>query len=159
MLPDAAGQTTGELRRSVTAAVLALDPDAVRRRREEAEKGARVEAWTNPDGTATLTGRSLPPAEVLAADKRLCQVARYWKKRIRAAWKQADPGGQLPRPEHGLDLLRAKAYLALLLGQPLEAPPAGLLPPAPQAPGPHGPDGSTTPGSGGPAAVSGTGSG
>ena len=48
VLPDAAGQTTGELRRSVTAAVLALDPDAVRRRREEAEKGARVEAWTNP---------------------------------------------------------------------------------------------------------------
>ena len=130
VLPDAAGQTTGELRRSVTAAVLALDPDAVRRRRERAEKGARVECYPDPEGTATLTGRSLPPAEVLAADKRLCQVARYWKKRIRAAWKHADPGGQLPRPEHGLDLLRAKAYLALLLGQPLDTPPADLLPPA-----------------------------
>ena len=91
VLPDAAGQTTGELRRSVTAAVLALDPDAVRRRRERAEKGARVECYPDPEGTATLTGRSLPPAEVLAADKRLCQVARYWKKRIRAAWKQAHP--------------------------------------------------------------------
>ena len=92
MLPGAAGQTTGELRRSVTAAVLALDPDAVRRRREQAEKGARVECYPDPEGTATLTGRSLPPAEVLAADKRLCQVARYWKQLIRAAWKQAHPG-------------------------------------------------------------------
>src|SRR5487761_1622332 len=61
VLPDAAGQTTGELRRSGTAAVLALDPDAVRRRREEAEKRARVECYPDPDGTATLTGRSLPP--------------------------------------------------------------------------------------------------
>ena len=101
----------------------------------------RAPGWsaTDPDGTATLTGRSLPPAEVLAADKRLCQVARYWKKRIRAAWKQADPGGQLPRPEHGLDLLRAKAYLALLLGQPLETPPADLLPPSPAGPRPAQP--------------------
>ena len=63
VLPAAAGQTTGELRKSVTAAVLALDPDAVRRRREEAEKGARVECYPDPDGTATLTGRALPPAE------------------------------------------------------------------------------------------------
>ena len=150
VLPAAAGQTTGELRRSVTAAVLALDPDALRRRREQAEKGARVECYPDPAGTATLTGRSLPPAEVLAADKRLCQVAKYWKKLIRAAWKQADPGGQLPRPEHGLDLLRAKAYLALLLGQPLEVPPADLLPPAPQAPGPQSPAGSAGPGEPGP---------
>ena len=73
---------------------------------------------------------------MLAADKRLCQVAAYWKKLIRAAWKHADPGGQLPRPEHGMDLLRAKAYLALLLGQPLDTPPADLLPSAEHAPAP-----------------------
>ena len=155
MLSDAAGQTTGELRKAVTAAVLALDPDAVRRRREEAQKRARVECFPDPEGTATLAGRSLPPAEVLAADKRLCQVARYWKKYLRAAWKRADPAGQLPRPEDGTDLLRARAYLALLLGQPLDVPPADLLPPAhaPQpdhgtadsssGPDPDGPDGST----------------
>ena len=130
MLPGAEGQTTGELRKAVTAAVLALDPEAVRRRREEAEKRARVECYPDPDGTATLAGRSLPPAEVLAADKRLCQVARYWKKYLRAAWRHADPHQQLPRPEHGTDLLRARAYLALLLGQPLDVPPADLLPPA-----------------------------
>ena len=139
ILPAASGLTTGELRAEVNQAVLALDPDAMRRRRQQAEKGARVECWTNPDGTATLTGRWLPPAEVLAADKRLCQVAAYWKKQIRAAWKQVDPDEELPRPEHGTDLLRAWAYLALLLGQPLDTPPAGFLPPA-DLPGPDGRD-------------------
>ena len=142
MLSDAAGQTTGELRKAVTAAVLALDPDAVRRRREEAQKRARVECFPDPEGTATLAGRSLPPAEVLAADKRLCQVARYWKKHLRAAWKRADPHQQLSRPEDGTDLLRARAYLALLLGQPLDAPPADLLPPAHT---PQHPDGTADP--------------
>jgi hypothetical protein len=150
VLPSAPGQTTGELRKAVTAAVLALDPQALRRRREEAEKRARVESWTDPDGTATLTGRSLPPAGVLAADKRLCQVAAYWKRQIRAAWKQTGPDELLPRPEHGMDLLRARAYLALLLGQPVDAPPADLLPPAQQAPGPQSPDGSSPVGSASP---------
>jgi len=151
VLPEAPGQTTGELRIAVTRAVLALDPDAVRRRREEAQQDARVEAWTDPDGTATLAGRSLPPAEVLAADKRLCTVAAWWKKQIRTAWKQADPDGVLPRPEHGTDLLRARAYLALLLGQPLDTPPADLLPPvtAP-APGADGAPGAGTDGTSGP---------
>ena len=142
VLPAAEGQTTGELRQAVTKAILALDPDAVRRRREAAQQRARVEAWTDPDGTATLAGRSLPPAEVLAADKRLCQVAAYWKKRIRAAWQRADPYRQQPRPEHGTDLLRARAYLALLLGQPLDAPPADLLP-VPEAPPTGNPDGTS----------------
>src|SRR5260370_546379 len=96
VLPEAPGLTTGELRVAVTKAVLRLDPDAVRRRREEAQKDARVEVWTDPDGTATLAGRSLPPAEVLAADKRLCTVAAWWKKQLRAARKQADPDTLLP---------------------------------------------------------------
>jgi hypothetical protein len=139
VLPAAPGQTTGELRIAAARVVLKLDPDAVRRRREQAEKGARVECWTDPEGTANLVGRSLPPAEVLAADKRLCQVAAWWKKQIRAAWKLADPHGQQPRPEHGTDLLRARAYLALLLGQSLDTPPADLLPPATPV-GPDGPD-------------------
>jgi hypothetical protein len=153
ILPAAGGLTAGELRAEVTQAVLALDPDAMRKRRQEAEKTARVECWTDPEGTATLAGRNLPPAEVLAADKRLCQVAAFWKKQIRAAWKQADPNEELPRPEHGMDLLRAWAYLALLLGQPLDTPPAGFLPPAdlPRPVDPVDPDspaGSASPGGG-----------
>ena len=151
VLPAAPGQTTGELRVAAARVVLKLDPDAVRRRREQAEKGARVECWTDPEGTANLAGRSLPPAEVLAADKRLCRVAAWWKKQIRAAWRRADPHGQMPRPEHGTDLLRARAYLALLLGQPLDTPPAGLLPPV-KAPAPSadGTPGAGTDGASGP---------
>ena len=43
IVPAAAGLTTGELRAEVKPAILALDPAAMRRRRQEAERGARVE--------------------------------------------------------------------------------------------------------------------
>src|SRR5487761_1470861 len=122
VLPQAPAMTTGQLRAALAKAILALDPDAVRRRREEAEKQARVEHYPDPDGTATLAGRNLPPAQVLAASKRLTQIATRWKKL-----------GALG----GMDLLRAHAYLALLNGLDVAAPPASLLP-AP-APGPAGP--------------------
>jgi len=114
VLPRAGELTTGELRAALLRAILAVDPDAARRRRETAQKEARVEYWADPEGTATLAGRSLPPAEVLAADRRLCAIAKAWKKQ----------GAQ-----GGMDLLRAHAYLALLLGQPIDTPPPSLLPP------------------------------
>ena len=138
MLPEAPGMTSGQLRAAVARAVLAADPDAARRQREEDLKDARVECWTDPAGTANLAGRSLPCAETLAADQRLGQIARVWKKQLAAAWKQADPTGELPRPAAGADLLRARAYLALLLGQPVNTPPADLLPGG-AAPGPGAP--------------------
>jgi hypothetical protein len=144
IVPAAAGLTSGQLRAELTQAILALDPDAMRKRRQAAEKDARVELWTNPDGTTTLAGRDLPPAAALAANKRICQVAAHWKKLIRAAWKHHDPAGEQPRPEHGMDLLRAWAYLALLNGQPVDLPPAGFLPPA-DLPSPDSPDASTSP--------------
>src|SRR5487761_1667583 len=139
ILPAAGGLTSGQLRAELTQAILALDPEAMRKRREKAEKDARVELWTDPDGTATLAGRDLPPAEALAANKRLCRVAAYWKKQIRAAWKHHDPSGEQARPEQGMDLLRAWAYLALLNGQPVDVPPASFLPPA-EEPSPGNPD-------------------
>ena len=129
VLPDAPGMTSGQLRAAVARAVLAADPDAARRQREEDLKDARVECWTDPAGTANLAGRSLPCAETLAADKRLCRIAAAWKKQIAAAWRQADPQGEPSRPAAGIDLLRARAYLAVLLGQPVDSPPADLLPP------------------------------
>ena len=117
VLPLAPGLTTGQLRAALAKAILKLDPEAARRRREEAEKDARVEHWADPHGTATLTGRNLPPAQVLAASKRLTQIAKHWKKL-----------GALG----GMDLLRAHAYLALLNGLDITVPPASLLPlPAP----------------------------
>ena len=114
ILPRAAGMTTGQLRAALQRAVLAVDPDAARRRREEAEQNARIEHWADPDGTATLAGRCLPPAAALTASTRLTQIA--------AAWKKHGACG-------GMDLLRAHAYLALLNGQSVDAPPASLLPP------------------------------
>ena len=126
VLPRAPGLTTGQLRAVVARAVLAVDPQAARRRREETEKSARVDCWPEPCGTASLAGWHLPSAQALAADKRLCQIA--------AAWRGQGAAG-------GTDLLRARAYLALLLGLPIDAPPADLLPPAdPSVPGNPGPD-------------------
>ncbi|MGH3156796.1 MAG: DUF222 domain-containing protein, partial [Streptosporangiaceae bacterium] len=122
ILPLAPGLTTAQLQRRLTRLVQSVDPDATRRRREAAEKQAYVACWTDPEGTATLAGRFLPPAQVLAADRRLCAIAKAWKKQ----------GGQ-----GGLDLLRAHAYLALLLGLDTDVPPASLLPDA-QPPEPQG---------------------
>ena len=113
VLGDAPGRTTGQLRAVVRRQVLATDPGAAIRRREKAQKEARVETWTEPSGTGSLAGRDLPPAEVITADKRLDADARWLKG-------------------HGADgtlsQLRARAFSARLNGLPLET----LLPrPAP----------------------------
>ena len=113
ILPRAAEMTTGQLRAALQRAVLDADPAAARRRREQAEQEARVEHWADPEGTATLAGRCLPPAAALTASTRLTQIAAAWKKH-----------GAIG----GMDLLRAHAYLALLNGQSVDAPPASLLP-------------------------------
>jgi hypothetical protein len=113
IIDDAPGQTTGQLRAAVKRAVLRVDPAAADRRRKRAERDARVEAWTECSGTAALAGRDLPPAQVLAADKRIDSLAR--------GLKTAGADGSL-------DQLRARVYTALLLGQPVES-----LRPAPAA--------------------------
>ena len=100
----APGQTSGQLRAATQRAVLAVDPAAAKRRREEARKDARVEVWDERCGTAALAGRDLPPADVLAADKRIDALARQLKS-----------AGQ----EESLSELRAQVYLALLRGQPI----------------------------------------
>lgn len=61
VLRRAAGQTRTELRASVRRAVIAADPDAVRRRQEQAQRDARAERWSEDAGTATRAGRDLPP--------------------------------------------------------------------------------------------------
>src|SRR5712691_10393271 len=76
ILPAAGLMTTGQLR-----AVLAIDPDAAIRRRQKAEKDARVETWQETSGTGAISGRDLPPAEVIAADKRLDALAGWLKDR------------------------------------------------------------------------------
>lgn len=112
----AAGQTSGQLRAATERAVLAVDPAAAERRREEARKDARVEVWNERCGTAALAGRDLPPADVLAADKRIDALARELKSAGR---------------EESLSELRAQVYVALLRGQPI----AGFAPGEPSGPG------------------------
>jgi len=110
ILPLAGQQTTGQLRAALGRAVLAVDPDAATRRREEAQKDPRVRRWQEDAGTAALAGFGLPPADVLEADQRI--TARSLALR--------DAG--LPG---SLEVLRARAYLDALLGQdsaPAEAP-------------------------------------
>jgi Domain of unknown function (DUF222) len=104
VIAAAAGQTTGQLRAAARRAVLAADPAAARIRKEEAQRQARVERWTEPAGTAALAGRDLPPASVLAADANLTALATQ----LKAA---GVPGT--------MDILRAQVYLALLTGAPV----------------------------------------
>jgi hypothetical protein len=105
ILSRAGEMTTGQLQAALRRAVLAIDPDAAIRRRERAEKDARVDAWQETSGTGALSGRDLPPAEVIAADKRLDALARWLT-------------------DHGVegshDQLRAMSYTALLLGRSVD---------------------------------------
>ena len=107
VLPKAGTMTPGQLRAATARAVLKADPEAARRRREEAAKDARVTRWLEDAGTAALSGRDLPPAEVLAADQRITDRARE----LRAAGQAGS-----------MDELRARAYLDFLLDRPLPAP-------------------------------------
>jgi len=102
----APGQTTGQLRAATRRAVLAADPTAARRRKEQALREARVERWTEPAATAALAGRDLPPAAVLAADANLTALAKQLKT--------AGADGTL-------DTLRAHIYLTLLTGAPISS--------------------------------------
>jgi Domain of unknown function (DUF222)/HNH endonuclease len=129
--------TSGQLRALVRRAVLAADPKAARRRKEKALQDARVEMFPETSGTAALAGRDLPPAGVLAADKHLTALAQ--------AMKAAGQPGTL-------DILRARAYLHLLSGQPASALLPASATPADAGDGPlrgGAPDGTvTSPGAG-----------
>jgi len=94
--------TPGGLRAAIARAVMEVAPDKARKRREAAARDARVQRWAEDSGNAALTGRELPPDEVLAADQRITA----WARELRAAGL-----------EGGMDELRARAYLDLLLGK------------------------------------------
>jgi hypothetical protein len=117
IFPKATGQTTGQLRAALARAILAVDPEAATRRREEALKDPRVRRWREDTGTAALAGYGLAPAEVLAADQRLTERA--------AALREAGLPGTL-------EALRAHAYLDALLDR--DSAPAPRPVPAPVAP-------------------------
>jgi hypothetical protein len=100
---DRAGRLTpGGLRAAIARAVVEVAPDKARERREHAAKEARVERWAEDSGNAALMGRELPPDEVLACDQRI----RWWAGELRKAGL-----------EGGMDELRARAFLDLLLNK------------------------------------------
>ncbi len=115
---------TGRLAACCDAAVKAAGPAAAKRRKEKALRRARVQAWAEPDGTAALAGRDLPPAQVIAAGKNLDADARWLR----------DHGAQGSQDE-----LRALACLCRLNRQPLHT----LLPTA-AGPVTSGPAAATT---------------
>jgi hypothetical protein len=100
VLGRAGGLTPGALRSAVARAVMQVAPAKARKRREAAAKDARVQRWAEDSGNAALMGRELPPAEVLAADQRIS----WWARELKAAGVEGD-----------MDMLRARAYLDLLL--------------------------------------------
>ena len=94
--------TPGGLRSALARAVMEAAPDKARERREAAAKTARVERWAEDSGNAALMGRELPPDEVLACDQRI----RGWAGELKKAGL-----------EGGMDELRARAFLDLVLGK------------------------------------------
>jgi hypothetical protein len=122
VLPAAGQQTTGQLRAALRRAVIAADPDGADRRREHAERQAKVTLYPDAEGTATLAGSALPAVRAAAAMARITALARAMKA-------AGTPGG--------LDHLRAYVMLGLLLGT--------LTPPAPSTPPDNPPPAPSTP--------------
>ncbi len=124
-------QTTGQLRAALNRALLAADPEAAERRRQNEEQHARIERGPEPGGvTALLAGRCLPVTGTVTAWNRITALARQ----LRAAGAAGD-----------LDQLRVHVYLALLNGQTITAPnPGTALPDTAGSPGPAGPSAPTS---------------
>jgi hypothetical protein len=98
--------TPGSLRSALARAVMEAAPGKARERREKAARTARVERWAEDSGNAALMGRELPPDEVLACDQRISG----WAGELRKAGL-----------EGGMDELRARAFLDLVLGKTSDA--------------------------------------
>jgi hypothetical protein len=101
VLGRAGSLTPPGLRAAIARAVMEVAPGQAKKRREHEAEKTRVERWAEASGNAGLAGRELPPAQVLAADQRVTA----WAKELRKAGV-----------EGGMDALRARANLDILLG-------------------------------------------
>jgi hypothetical protein len=101
VLDRAGSLTPGALRAAIQRAVMEVNPEKAKRRREHMARRTRVERWGEDSGNAGLAGRELPPAEVLAADQRVTA----WARQLRKAGLDGT-----------MDQLRARAFMDLLLG-------------------------------------------
>ena len=121
MVLDRAGSMTAAgLRAAISRAVMEVDPEKAKKRRERAARNAYVARWAESSGNAGLTGRELPPAQVLAADQRIT----WWATQLRKTGLDGD-----------MDQLRARAFLDILLGIDSRPHPHDTA-------GPHAQDGS-----------------
>jgi uncharacterized protein DUF222 len=95
-------KTWSDLQRLVQRAVITVDPDGARRRRERAEReDARVRFWREAAGTCALRGTGLPTDQALAATANI---------EARALEYKAAP------VKRRMDILRVMAYLDLING-------------------------------------------
>jgi hypothetical protein len=129
VLGRAGSLTRPGLRAAIRLAVMTVNPDQARKRREHAAKLTRVERWSELSGNGGLAGREMPPAKVLAADQRVTA----WAKELRKAGLDGT-----------MDQLRAQAFMDLLLGT--DSRPLGSHPDSTRTPdGAHAPDGEHDP--------------
>ncbi len=124
----AAGMTTGKLRDELRRLEIKTDPESAEKRRQRAERRARIRLYPDSDFTAALCGESLPAELAAAAFARIAAIAAAWK----AAGAQGSTG-----------LLQAKVFLGLLLGSLRFVPP-----PQEEEPGGDGPQDDRPPGDG-----------
>jgi Domain of unknown function (DUF222) len=69
---DLGGKTPGQVAAMIGRAVVTVDPEGARKRRERAQReDARVGFWREHAGTAALAGFGLPPDEALAANQHI----------------------------------------------------------------------------------------
>ena len=131
MVLDRAGSLTpGGLRSAIQRAAIEVAPEKAKKRREHGARQARVERWPEASGNAGLAGRELPPAEVLAADQRVT----WWARQLKKAGL-----------EGGMDQLRARAFLDILLGVDSRSLASGpSCPPGNRTPAPDGATGNQT---------------
>jgi hypothetical protein len=107
ILDQLAGKTYPQVLRLAEQAALTVDPGLAERRRQQAERSARVTLFRELQGTAALSGRDLPPDQALAAMAGVNARAQRYE----------DSGAFGATP---MDALRAYAYLDLLTGTPAE---------------------------------------
>jgi hypothetical protein len=97
-----AGKTPGQIGKIAARAVVTVDPDGARKRREQAEKDdARVRFWRERAGTSALAAYGLPTDAALQANANIGQRAQEYKK---------------AGLEGTMDQLRVLAYLDILNG-------------------------------------------
>jgi Domain of unknown function (DUF222) len=97
-----AGKTHGQIAQLIARAVVKVDPEGARKRRERAQQeDARVAFWREQAGTAAVAGFGLPPDQALAANQHIQDKALAYR-----AW--GIPGT--------VDQLRVLAFLDALNG-------------------------------------------